>query len=43
MREGFANSVQARMAGTTVWVASPAETVACLAELTDLMENGVTE
>ena len=29
------------MAGTTVWVANPTETVACLAELIDLMENGL--
>jgi len=25
------------------WVASPAETVACLGELKDLMENGLPE
>lgn len=37
------NDFKARMAGTTVWVANPAETVACLDELTDLMENRVPE
>jgi IMP and pyridine-specific 5'-nucleotidase len=37
------NDFKARMAGTTVWVASPAETVACLEELTELMEKGLPE
>jgi len=37
------NDFKARMAGTTVWVASPAETVACLGELTELMEKGLSE
>lgn len=35
------NDFKARMAGTTVWVASPAETVSSLDELMDLLENGM--
>lgn len=35
------NDFKARMAGTTVWVASPAETVCSLDELMGLLKNGV--
>ncbi|RPB16939.1 IMP-specific 5-nucleotidase [Morchella conica CCBAS932] len=35
------NDFKARMAGTTVWVANPAETVSSLDELHDLLENGM--
>lgn len=37
------NDFKARLAGTTVWVASPAETVKCLNELQEVMENGIPE
>ncbi|TGZ77438.1 IMP-specific 5-nucleotidase [Ascodesmis nigricans] len=37
------NDFKARMAGTTVWVASPAETVGVLRELMELMEEGLPE
>ncbi|KAL7271345.1 IMP 5'-nucleotidase [Rhizina undulata] len=37
------NDFKARMAGTTVWVASPAETVSCLDELAMYLENGLPE
>ncbi|CCX05211.1 IMP-specific 5-nucleotidase [Pyronema domesticum] len=37
------NDFKARMAGTTVWVASPTETVACLAELRHHMETNHTK
>ncbi|KAF8246266.1 IMP-specific 5-nucleotidase [Wilcoxina mikolae CBS 423.85] len=36
------NDFKARMAGTTVWVANPAETVSCLDELINLMEKNNT-
>ncbi|PWW75523.1 IMP-specific 5-nucleotidase [Tuber magnatum] len=37
------NDFKARMAGTTVWVASPAETVSSLDELWNLLEYGMPE
>lgn len=37
------NDFKARMAGTTVWVASPAETVSSLDELMGLLENGMPD